>query len=359
MLMFGTYRTALALIVVFHHIDRNLHLGTTAVMAFFALSGFLMTMLMDTTYKGRRWDFAVNRFLRLYPTYWATMAFMAALVLLHIKLYHHVGIPEGLTLVRHLLYVTNWQESPVLIVTSWAVTNEIVFYSLICFGISANRQRSLVWLAASILIALLPMFFAPAKMYINYFSPLLASLPFAAGSVAYFNRDRFALDRPAIAIAVLSAALFLTAIAQSTYGLDAIRFASVPFAAALAATLFHCKASRWDEAIGRLSYPIYLNHFGAGMVMLALSKYFFRSYPPAEYQALIACLFAIVIGSITVLFVDLPIDRLRTRIRASGVRSGLAVQQARRRRFWRSSHFRAEYKGKRSPPISALTSERG
>jgi peptidoglycan/LPS O-acetylase OafA/YrhL len=65
--MFGTFRTILAALVVLQHFSPARLVGSMAVFAFFTLSGFLMTMLMDTTYRGRPEAFALNRFLRLYP----------------------------------------------------------------------------------------------------------------------------------------------------------------------------------------------------------------------------------------------------------------------------------------------------
>lgn len=73
--MFGLYRTFLALWVVAAHL-LVVQIGSYAVQAFFALSGYLMTYIMTKNYgysvKGLR-AFAMNRFLRLYPVYWALL----------------------------------------------------------------------------------------------------------------------------------------------------------------------------------------------------------------------------------------------------------------------------------------------
>jgi peptidoglycan/LPS O-acetylase OafA/YrhL len=80
--VFGIYRTFLALIVVFTHFGGGSFLfGRHAVFGFFCLSGFLMTLLIDGPYKGRPDAFAANRFLRLFPLYWATIALTALAIL--------------------------------------------------------------------------------------------------------------------------------------------------------------------------------------------------------------------------------------------------------------------------------------
>ena len=45
--------------------------GVVAVETFFVISGFYMTLVLTETYKGRKKQFYLNRFLRIYPEYWA------------------------------------------------------------------------------------------------------------------------------------------------------------------------------------------------------------------------------------------------------------------------------------------------
>ena len=48
--MFGTYRTALAMMVVMLHYAKLAYIGNYAVFGFFALSGYLMTFIMHKNY---------------------------------------------------------------------------------------------------------------------------------------------------------------------------------------------------------------------------------------------------------------------------------------------------------------------
>lgn len=81
--MFGFYRTMLAIwVMVFNLLDVPI-IGTYAVFSFFALSGFLMTTIMHDSYGHNLQGvmrYAENRFLRLYPTYWAAAVFSIAVI---------------------------------------------------------------------------------------------------------------------------------------------------------------------------------------------------------------------------------------------------------------------------------------
>src|SRR5690349_13740404 len=81
--MFGFYRAFLAMTVVLLHLYGIPRIGNYAVFAFFILSGFLMTMIMQDQYgytaKGRV-KFAVNRALRLYPIYFYSAVISLVLI---------------------------------------------------------------------------------------------------------------------------------------------------------------------------------------------------------------------------------------------------------------------------------------
>ena len=72
----GIYRFLLALNVVIFHLLGVPAIGPFAVFSFFVLSGFLMTLIMKETYgyslSGLS-KYAMNRFLRLFPSYWVLL----------------------------------------------------------------------------------------------------------------------------------------------------------------------------------------------------------------------------------------------------------------------------------------------
>lgn len=291
--------------------------------AFFALSGFLMTLLMDTTYRNRIGAFAINRFLRLYPTYWFTMLLMAGLILAGLPASRKdIGVPPLEELAVDILYIVRWDDNPQLVLTAWAVTNEMIFYALIAFGISRTPNRALAWLAVSVgITAALRTLTSGAGW--QYFSPLAASLPFALGSVAYHYRHLVATKhvRPIGAFCVV--VLLISAWASLVMDSPAGNFVFLGAATILTIVLFQIKASsrmiKVDDWIGRLSYPMYLNHFGAAMIVMALFA-FPRSgaWTPVVRSndlVLTVCAVSIVLSVVTYHLVDKPVNSLRSALR--------------------------------------------
>lgn len=70
----GCFRLLLALAVFLGHLDKfsafTFLPGTSAVEAFFVISGFLMALSYESSYQGRPGSFYLNRFLRIYPLYY-------------------------------------------------------------------------------------------------------------------------------------------------------------------------------------------------------------------------------------------------------------------------------------------------
>jgi hypothetical protein len=158
-----------------------------AVFGFYCLSGFLMTALMTGPYRGRLAAFFVNRGLRIYPLYWLT---------LFLTLYYPKYIPEITTgFIRQLFLLNRPSDSPLFIPTSWAVTNELVFYVAIACGVSLTLRRSIVWLAVSVVItagtfAYLSLTNLDALLVQLYYSLWCGTRPFALGAVAFHTRHR-------------------------------------------------------------------------------------------------------------------------------------------------------------------------
>ncbi|KAB2689649.1 acyltransferase [Brucella tritici] len=274
---------------------------------------------MDTTYKGRIKDFALNRFLRLFPTYWFTIALVVLLIYLNIPVSRQdIGIPEGWELVRALLYVNHWKDNPTFITTGWAVTNEIVWYVAIAFGISKTPARSVTWLAVSIIFTVSVMLLAPHSSDLRYFSPLAGSLPFAYGASLYHFRSRFSDTKAKRTAVVSSIALALCLVVGSLKWIDLIpRYAFLVASGPMAVSLYLLgrktreRQRNRDRVIGDLSYPIYLNHYAAASLVVWISPFHLKS---------IALFLAVFTASTLIAFatnfvIDRNVGKIRNRIR--------------------------------------------
>lgn len=322
--MFGIYRTILAGFVVLDHFAGARPLGPYAVYSFFCLSGFLMTLLMRETYARRPLDFAINRFLRVYPMYWAVAAATMLFILLRplpdmIGGHNSMGIPvDAGPLLKQALYLVRETDDLRLVPVAWAVTNELIFYVLIGAGISATVTKSALWLTAS--VAVLGCEFARGYSVEDvYFSPLTASFAFSLGSSLYHVNK---LAGAATLAPVIVAALVLCSAGQSVMlnaGAGGHVQSTIPVllncvsAGAIVVLLYNMPASktllRWDARIGTLSYPIYLCHFLAALIV--------KSTPPYLDIWIAHTLVTLALSVTLVWFVDLPVQALRGWIRVS------------------------------------------
>lgn len=318
--MFGIYRTLLALMVVAQHTFTIKETGGYAVQAFFSLSGFLMTLLMCEVYRGRPIDFALNRFLRIFPAYWAIAATTAAVILLEPipdmfgKGPWNWGLPTTpQDIIRNVTFTASSDDMRI-IPTSWAVTNELIYYVLIGLGLAATPRRAFACLAVSIVIAV---------WMINtphfYFHPLEPALPFAFGASLYhLNKMRWfqtTIRSPYAPIVAVAAALTSGYIRDNGMSGVMSLYLNMICCAPIVLWLYNLRpsvrAKRWDDAIGRLSYPIYLSHFLPRIILMPVVPFWINEiwFQPA------IVLLTLVISAAVVFLVDLPIERLRSRIR--------------------------------------------
>ena len=264
--------------------------GHEAVLAFFAISGFYMALILDTTYKSAR-TFYMSRFLTLYPMYaLALAASVALLVSLDIHpmttldtMKSVMSDPAGfaimtwtslclmgqellfsLSLTPDLHFVTAsregiWQNAP--LIQAWSLSLEAVFYALAPM-LTVLKTRTLAGLAALSLAGKLLVMsgnMADVVFYKRFF-PVEFWL-FACGILAY-RCFKGLPKRPRIfdylAFGVLAGSIFLADLvpdAMEPFALPLAVLFSLPFAF----RGFRRLAS--DRIVGRLSYPFYLFHF--------------------------------------------------------------------------------------------------
>jgi peptidoglycan/LPS O-acetylase OafA/YrhL len=345
--MFGSFRTWLAVMVVAFHLLGVPLIGPYAVFSFFVLSGFLMTTIMHGSYgytlAGRR-RFAINRILRLYPAYWIA-ALVAIAVILGLgednmrrfrdTIYLPRSLPEilsNLTMIYPDFFPASVQ--PRLSPPTWAITVELVYYALICVGISRTRMVSLAWLAASLIYVAVTLILREPHAY-RYASIPAGSLPFAIGSCVYFYKQeiRTVLDWAKVfriqnIVVALLATYALSVVGFHRTKSDALQetglYLSTALAAALMVRLYDLQASpqlaRLDKLIGDYSYPIYLLHWQLGALAAFLLKGIGgRAYGPAAVFIL-AMIMVLAVATAIVFGLDPAIERLRRTVRRQASR---------------------------------------
>ena len=337
--MFGSWRLLLALeVVVFHILFVNL-IGMYAVFAFFALSGFLMTAIMQRTYgysAGGAGRFAINRAVRLYPGN-AFALVVAATVLLFCGSEVDAGIPnsvampgDGWAWLRNITMIypalLPSQMQPKLVPPSWALTVEMFYYALIAIGISRTPRHTWLWLAGG-LAYFTWAFAADAGELWGYSAIPAGSVPFSLGALAWHYRERLVakaqVGRRIVGLVGLRYGVWFVAVllfSQVTMDWRMVALGNLinaGIAALLAAQLFTLQSGRTDRLLGDFSYPVYLLHFSAWLVAGTLLFGQATGGPTALGIAnLLATLPVLAIFCAVLVFaIDRPFEGLRTRIR--------------------------------------------
>jgi peptidoglycan/LPS O-acetylase OafA/YrhL len=319
--LFGIFRTLLAFAVICHHATESLVGAGMPAVYCFCLSGFLMTLLMSGPYAGRPGAFFLNRFLRLYPMYWATFGLLVLLAVTSGR----IQLPGPGALVTQALYYVRYEDLNV-VPQAWAVTSEIVCYLLIGLGLTSTPRLAALSFAAALAITLY-VYFTTWGWIIDLYFPFIGALfPFAVGGLLAHLRFRLPRlsHRQNVAAIAVSGLAILVCILVGAYTfqhnhnrtlMHTLYLCLIPTSVMIIA-LYRLDAP-WlkgaDDAIGKLSYPMYLTHWLA----IALAG----MLVPALPTLLSATIITLIISIVFVVLIDEPVQRLRTWIKRDGARN--------------------------------------
>jgi peptidoglycan/LPS O-acetylase OafA/YrhL len=359
----GTIRFLLALSVVINHsvpfFGMTMVGGKLAVQAFFVISGFYMSLILHEKYPagaGGTWLFYSNRFLRIYPIYWAVLSIpivgfialfcaehlltlflnrylpavapaeafwelsadkIAFLVVTNISL---VGMDLSYFLrfdLAHLAFTDSWrlhQPSPAsfyLVPQAWSLAIEVLVYAIAPFIF----RRSVRFLFAILVLsfAIRTAAFDAGYDYDpwNYrFFPFELGL-FVAGSLLYrfYRAAPRLVERSAagylslgLGIASIIGYPFVPPIAGSLLGFERREFLFLAtFMICVPAIFALSRTWKLDRWIGELSYPIYLCHL---LVVQACNGRF-------GWEGVNPIAGSVVISIILATAVETPLDRFR------------------------------------------------
>jgi peptidoglycan/LPS O-acetylase OafA/YrhL len=354
--VFGAWRLVLALFVVGGHFSDLWWPAGFAVMSFYVISGYLMTLVLDRTYaysaSGFR-GFWINRALRLYPSYYFAVAFACLLLLLipndfilgwnpklrvpttafeifsNVTMWGLIHVPGTARVIDIPLIgaVAIPSSYAALVPPAWALFTELIHYLLISLGFGRSlRTATLMFaLGAVYLTAVIVAF--DGNFYWRYFFPLAGTLPFGLGAMTYhvLKRERvrsFISARPRAFLVGTGAVYclpFVTGLIQHRTGsgdpLTYLIYVNVGLTALVVAALAAIRTSKpiraVDSWLGDLSYPVYLWHWQVGILVAWLLNATVSSTLILALTAAGSVLFAIADRYL----VSSPVARLRDRVR--------------------------------------------
>lgn len=346
----GTWRLILAVLVVLQHLHPVLfgHMGTFAVFAFYSLSGFLITRVVNERY-GNGLDglrrFSLNRFLRLYPTYYAVLAISTLAVLLAPQIAQEINsalrLPQSAYGVISQLSIFGllWPPALVqfdsgslywvrLVPTAWSLNMELIFYFLIAVAFGRSRLLTILWWALG--IGLYFWLFKIDDGKFSYFTLIGPSICFSWGAMIYYSGvykkvGRFSAIKYLASLAfLLYSAMFGTDIVFSNVkplSPNAALLLSIPLS--LVAMLMILSSSEspgnvtiWtkiDNYVADLSYPLFLCHWPVAVLVSAL---IFQDGAAFGWPLLIVSLAVSLVVSVAIVeMIEKPIQAVRAKFR--------------------------------------------
>jgi peptidoglycan/LPS O-acetylase OafA/YrhL len=236
--------------------------GAYGVHLFFAISGFVIFMTLERTRSGA--DFAVHRFARLFPAYWAGIAVTTLAV-------HLLGTPAlaqpAPVVLANVTMLQGFAYLPAVDGVYWTLTVELAFYlcmwALWRARLLARIEGVLVgWLALTVLWWLVPAL--PSRLGMLLALQYIAF--FAIGIAAYrvWSGERRWTQQAATLVAGLGVTWLTQGVETAlVYCIVAAIFL------ALSANALRLLAHPLLLWLGALSYPIYLVHQFMGYAVLA------------------------------------------------------------------------------------------
>ena len=337
----GLIRFILALSVIVSHCGSvfglNLVGGNTAVQAFYVISGFYMSLILNEKYVHQKHAFRLfitNRFLRLFPIYWVVLLLTA---LFSLFLFHHpdAGRPQYsiwqvyaeysgrmnpgsllfLTFTNlflffqdtvmfmglnpdtgRLFFTSNYLNTRpelfnfLFIPQAWTIGVELLFYLVAPVIVRRNlKVVGGIMLGSMVLRAILYKNGLHHNPWTYRFFPT-ELVWFLAGNLSYaiYKQARSWQVKTAylntLWLAVVGCSIFYSCVnfpfQKNVYFLF--------FSLALPFVFLRTKNSRLDAFVGDLSYPLYLSHF----LVQSVIRWFYST--PAEWNGAVVALFTII-----------------------------------------------------------------
>ncbi|MCB1488913.1 MAG: acyltransferase [Bauldia sp.] len=363
---FGVFRFLLALCVVAQHLQNlppanlkaalePLEIGSNAVLAFFMLSGYIITSAYYRFYYNRPVNFIINRLLRVYPTYIiALFLFIAITYAIYPSI--DIVIPDtgtsyfsGMTpenIVSNIfLLIPFYDRLPFVAVSvpfigiAWAVRVEMLFYifffaaALFC-SLSGRSLRRILAILFPVFVALF------LYQYVTTRTTQLQFIPYFAFGIAAFFAEQNHLARmrgmpgslgqffgsfgsPLLAMSICLVLIVMHQLGRPShhevgfardFGLQLAIILSfigaflVLLWVSITDRISSAATKRTDKALGDLSYPLYLNHI---IWILVLDRIVQHSLGATFFAVAVAIGYSAIVSRLSEPFFVALRDRIR------------------------------------------------
>jgi peptidoglycan/LPS O-acetylase OafA/YrhL len=245
----------------------HLNVGAFGVALFFLISGFVIPISLE---KQSTRNFLIQRFFRIYPTYWIGMLVTAGFLAIS-AYYLHQPVFYNLQelLINATLFLRRWVEAPSIDGINWTLEVEIGFYVLMALFTQFFSTQKLKHLV--ILPIVLSLFSVIVKIFfLKFHSALLIFMLMGTGFLNFY-KQYFTLKQFAIYNAV-AMACFLVAIHLNRDLHHEPSFTTYYYALACFSALYYFREkipyNGVLDFISTISYPLYIVHgFNSYVIM--------------------------------------------------------------------------------------------
>lgn len=293
--------------------------GMIAVWCFFFISGFLVSTILYGRYQNRHADFVVNRFLRIFPTYW----FALALGIILIKVNPEGAIafdpyffymPETVNSWISNLFIFGLPPGASVVTPAWSLAIELNWYLILLVGSMLPLRWLMIFLCANLILPFFIIYFSAEAIYGSG-----AGFSFALGALTYHIRltpPKYIQITAFIALLIIMFIVpvytELSAYESNSIGVSYSLLGSVVFLYLAFPWLIKTgKISYWSKLAGEVSYPFFLVH----MFTIRISMELF-DLPRLGWDTLaVSTIISLLLSLLIVKFIEHPVAIFRKRIR--------------------------------------------
>lgn len=298
--------------------------GGFGVQIFFMISGFVIFMTIEKVDSVKH--FAINRFTRLYPTYWISI--MITLTVITIFPVPTLGHYNWVDVLKNFTMFQGFLKAPHVDQVYWSLQVELLFYiiiAIIYYTKQLNRIEfySLLWLFMVIVTLLFDFLF---EKYLRVLAILDHAPLFIAGMMFYKVKLKKSYYLNHIIIG-LSLVIFLFSLYFQLIDRGEIGISIVPFLLIICAFLIFYLLIYFDVPflrnkyllfLGFISYPLYLLHNVIGYSLIYRLK---MIYDNQFFYVVVTTLLTIFFAYIMTKFMEQPSKWLKKTLTKKYVRS--------------------------------------
>lgn len=327
-----------------------------SLFGFYTLSGFLITRVTCEIYNGTqgRVFFLLNRFMRIYPTYWVCLLFAIIVRWLVPETANHARV---VMLMPSTLeqWVPQWtifglsnfsavQPPRVLLAPAWSLGTELVYYLII--GLLTGRSLWRTWSAFALSVCILIILkIYKDNFYVYYFTIHGPAAIFFLGSLGYHYRHiirkLFTLHNTATLLLIANVVIYLPDILgmnkPGALGMSRpILQNGMPVLLYITSAIFIlvivslCESKRAanisprEQFFADISYPMYLMHWPVGILV----QYLFGLQKITGHELFFIGGWITFFASCVIVYsVELPIKKIRVYLRMAALKNIPATTQ--------------------------------